>query len=525
MYNISILDCTLRDGGYVNEWEFGEKNISKIISDLTETNIEFIECGFLKDCTYDRNKTLFNNIDQINNFVYDKKSSNIIAMIVFGQFPQNKITPKKENTVLDGIRVTFKKHEIDDAYEYFKHIKNCGYKTFVNPTNIDTYTDFELLCLVNKINHLKPYGFSIVDTKGLLKEKDLTRLFYILDNNLDKEIKICFHSHNNLQLSFSNAQILTKISSNRNLIIDSCIFGMGRGAGNLCTELICQYLNDNCEKNYNILPMLNIIDEHLNKVFSKTPWGYTVPYYLAATNLCHPNYASYLINKQTVSIKIVNELLNNIPQEKRTYFDANVIKELYLNYQKHNIDDSEVVNSLAQKLQDKNILLLAPGKSLINELDTIKNFIDKNNPFVISINFIPENIKSDMTFISNMKRFNCIDEITIPFIVTSNIITELPPNGMKINYDNYINNSMLPDNAALMLLTLLKQIGIKKLNIAGFDGFSKDFSSNYISDSMIAPTQQYELMNTTISEELNKLADFIEINFITKTHYNIKTRV
>lgn len=526
MSTINVLDCTLRDGGYVNDWNFGEKNISKIIADLIDAKIEYIECGFLKNVDYNPDKTIFNDINLINNFVKEKKLSNIVAMIVFGQFPQEKITPKTNQTAVDGIRVTFKKHEIDDVYPYFQHIKSCGYKTFVNPTNIDTYTDFELLCLVNKINQLKPFGFSIVDTKGLLKEKDLTRLFYILDNNLDKDIKICFHSHNNLQLSFSNAQVLARINSSRELIIDSCVFGMGRGAGNLCSELISQYLNDNYNKNYNILPMLNIIDEQLNKIFAQTPWGYTVPYYLAATNSCHPNYANFLVDKQTVPIKVVNELLNRIPQEKRNYYDANLIKELYLNYQKHFVDDKEILKKLKAHLCDKSILILAPGKSLANELDKVKNFIDTHKPFVISINFLPDNIKTDLAFISNMKRFNSLTEINIPFIVTSNIDIEPPENAAIINYSSYLNSSSLADNATLMLLNLMKTIDIKKVDIAGFDGFSKDANDNYFSTSLITPPfKEIDKMNAIISEEINKLTEFINMNFITKTHYNIKTRV
>ena len=310
MTNIKILDCTLRDGGYVNNWDFNHKCARQIINNLIKAKVDYIECGFLKDCEYTPEKTLFNEIDEINNLCPPKENSNtkIVAMSIFGQFSENKLIPKNDNIALDAIRVTFKKHEIEEVFKYFEKIKQKGYEVFVNPTNIDTYSDNELLSLISKINKLAPYGFSIVDTKGILKENDILRLFYLIDNNLSKDITLCFHSHNNLQLSFSNAQQLLKVCKYRKLIIDSTVFGMGRGAGNLCTELITQYLNDNYDTNYDIIPILKIVDEQINPIFARTPWGYSVPYYLAATNHCHPNYAKYLVDKQTVPVEIINKL-------------------------------------------------------------------------------------------------------------------------------------------------------------------------------------------------------------------------
>ena len=82
--------------------------------------------------------------------------------------------------------------------------------------------------------------------------------------------------------------------------------------------------------NYDIIPILKIVDEQINPIFAKTPWGYSVPYYLAATNHCHPNYAKYLVDKQTVPVEVINSLLKSIPKAKKANFDKDFIRQLYL---------------------------------------------------------------------------------------------------------------------------------------------------------------------------------------------------
>ena len=117
------------------------------------------------------------------------------------------------------------------------------------------------------------------------------------------------------------------ICNERDLIIDSTIFGMGRGAGNIHTEHLIQYLNDNYTKDYNLIPILKTIDEIINPIYKITPWGYSVPYYLAATNNCHPNYAKFLSDKK-IDVEQIDFLLKNIPEDKKLSYDTEYIKNI-----------------------------------------------------------------------------------------------------------------------------------------------------------------------------------------------------
>lgn len=525
--NIKILDCTLRDGGYVNNWGFGEIAIKRIISKLSNANIDIIECGFLTTNGGDKNTSLFNDVSKIRDYIGAKnKDIMYVAMIAY---PNNIVVniPECDGNSIDGIRVTFHEHEIDEAMSVCKELKDKGYKVFVQPVGLTSYNDYSILKLIEKVNLLNPYSFYIVDTLGTMYKNDLLRTYYLIDNNLNKDINIGFHSHNNLQLSFSNAQELAMIQTTRTIIIDSSVFGMGRGAGNLCTELLAEYINNNIEKRYNTECLLEIIDDHLNSIYAKYPWGYSAPYCLAAINNCHPNYASYLMEKQTITVKSISDILKKLDNEKRSLFDKKYIEEVYIQYQKNFVDDSKELEKIKKSIGDKKVLILAPGKSIEYNMENINEFIEKEDLFVISINFIPRKVKVNSVFISNYKRFENIEYFDynmdkLSIILTSNIMTENKANYSIVNYsDLLVDESIISDNAGLMLINLLKRLMIREVYIAGFDGYSID-KENYVSENMelVKNNENIDTINEAIKNKIKELKKNLDINFITESKYN-----
>lgn len=310
---IKVLDCTLRDGGYIVDWMFGENCIQSVTDNLSRAKIDFIECGFLKECEYNPNKTFFDSPERVV-----LKSGRASLMVNYGEYALENFPSAYENSPI--IRVAFKKHLKKEALEYINALKIKGWNVFANPMSTNTYSREELAELISDLNKIKPYGISIVDTLGNMYEKDVVEIFRFIDERLEKDISIGFHSHNSMQLSFSNTKALLKSGIEREIIIDSCVYGMGRGAGNLCTELITKYLNDNYGKSYKIPPILKIITENLKPIYDQKPWGYSTPYYIAAIHGCHPNYANYLVNQGFTDEKI-DEIMNLIPKEKKTSFD------------------------------------------------------------------------------------------------------------------------------------------------------------------------------------------------------------
>tara|TARA_R110001592_G_scaffold105399_3_gene296392 strand:- start:10001 stop:11011 length:1011 start_codon:yes stop_codon:yes gene_type:complete len=333
MKRIKVLDCTLRDGGYVNKWEFGN-NTFDIIKSLYDSDIEIIECGFLNPKGVN-NTTQYRNFNKVNSYIRQitkeqTKNTMFVAMIELDEYDPN-ILPSinKDENQITGIRMTFRKSAKDRFIKAAKEIISKGYKLFVQPISTISYNDREILNLIDIVHELKPYSLYMVDTHGSIDwhSYDLKRMFTLMDNNLDKTIPIGFHSHNNLQLSYALACELINISTHRNLIIDSSLLGMGRGAGNLHTEMVCNYLNNKEKTKYNEGLILSTITKFIQPIKNTNYWGYSIPYFLSASIKCHPNYASYL-QKNNISTEKMVAILNKIPTQYKLEYNQDIIKEL-----------------------------------------------------------------------------------------------------------------------------------------------------------------------------------------------------
>lgn len=522
-----ILDCTLRDGGYINDWRFGKKTIVSILEKLEKANIDIIECGFLTRMVKDEACSLFNDIAQIEKVLpRQERTAMYVAMIAIGEkeLHPSELAPF-DGKSLEGIRLTFHKGEIDQAMEWARIIQEKGYKVFMQPVGTGFYTDMELLQLVEKMNQLQPYAFYIVDTLGSMYRNEVSHRFYLIDENMRPEIHLGFHGHNNLQLAFSNAQVLGKIQTKRTLILDSSVNGMGRGAGNLPTELITQYINKNISSRYDVTMVMDIYDDYISAIRKKFEWGYSVPYHIAASNVCHPNYASYLINKQTLTMKDIEKIIQSIPEEYKILYDQSLIEELYVRYQSRNIDDSTAVQEISGWLSGRKILLLAPGKSLVSHYDSILRFVEEEHPFVISVNFADTRYPIDACFVSNHKRMDTIGrEIRrmggLRTILTSNIAGG--GGCVYVNYACYTNgDDMVSDNAGLMLLSLLKRCGAHTVYLAGFDGFHHRHGGNYYSEELNSQEDEGQVREKRkrIRKQLRELSAEMEITFITPSVY------
>lgn len=521
MNRVHILDCTLRDGGYCNLWDFGFENTKDIISGLIKSNVEIIECGFLTDkVKYNKNVTKFTDLKELSSVIPDKRDGKLfVAMVNYGEYDIN-LLPNYDGSSIDGIRVAFHKKDMSEALDLCEKIKSKGYKVFIQAMVSLSYTDEEFLKLINYANKIGPYAFYIVDSFGMMKKKSLTRLFYMVEHNLNENIWIGFHSHNNMQLAFSNAQELVNIQTNRNLIIDSSVYGMGRGAGNLNTELFVEYLNDNCGTEYNIKPLLKIIDDIINGFYQKNYWGYSLPNYISASHNAHPNYASYLDDKKTLTVENINEIFDMMDSEKSVEFDKEYIEELYMRYMNREVIQEARLSEFKDKIKGKRIILIAPGRSSVEETDKILRCID-NNTIVISINHNYNQIKTDYIFISNLRRFSSIDnDLKQKLIITSNISADQIY--LQVKYHDLLNDTdMVKDNAGLMCVKLLMDSDVKEILLAGFDGYSHETEENYAVKDMayISKNAVLDALNRGISDVLKKFNENVKIRLITSEKY------
>ncbi|MGE7945702.1 aldolase catalytic domain-containing protein [Lysinibacillus sp. NPDC093688] len=515
---ISVLDCTLRDGGYINNWLFRKKNILSIVRHLDEANVDFIECGYLNySFQFNSDSTIFPTIESINYITSSSTNSKMVAMVNFGEYPLLEI-PDNNNFGLCGIRVAFHQNDWFAAIEYCRGIQSKGYKVFVQPMITNNYSDRELLELINAVNELKPFAFYIVDSFGVMKETDLIRISLLIDNNLHPIIKLGYHAHNNLQLAFSNAQTFTKLNLRREKIIDSSVYGMGRGAGNLNTELYTQFLNDNFIERYKIKPLLEIIDESLLAIYQSKYWGYSLPHFISAKHNCHPNYATYLVSKNSLTIDDIENIISKIDQVYKNSFNKEYAEKQYISYQLKNINNSKSINRLFDELKESQVLIIGPGKN-INDVKKILSYIRKFKPITISVNFEHDEIKSNFVFVSNIKRYEALKNKKENLIVTSNINNDTR---YVVDYNQLLyDENDLNDNALLMLLKLLNLASVKDITLAGFDGYDLDLTENYFNLDFIVPMSHDKVksLNKKMKGAIQNIAQGIPISFLTESKY------
>ena len=535
MKNVKILDCTLRDGGRIINCAFPNSQIKDIAYRLADANIDIIEVGFLRDAksvNYQGNSTFFTDVDQIRPFVNRKKDTMYVAFIDYGMFDFSTLKPY-DGTSIDGLRIGFTRKNFENDHEEIleclAEVKQKGYKWFVQGVNSLGYTDRELLGIVDIVNQIQPEGFGIVDTYGAMYMDDVDRLYTIVDHNLDENIAIDFHSHNNYQLSFAFAQEIIRLSNGkREVIIDGTLNGMGKCAGNLNTELLVDYLVRKRNYDYDFDAILDIIDDHIYNYHLQHQWGYSIPALMGGIYRSHPNNIIYLTEKFRLATKDIKYIISMIDPDKRMRYDYDNIQRLYQEYNHVKVDDKENLALLERILKGKKILLLMPGQSISQYKDEILKKIEAENLFVITVNFRDETFDkySELAFWGSQKRYEHYTDLRkeVTSLITSNIESDMEDD-IIVNYDSFVDRTQeYSDNASLMLMRILQRVGVVSYYVAGFDGFTVNGSYYNKTDfSEERFRSQYESINKGVAHQLSMFADSLkhpeDIQFVTPSIY------
>ncbi len=514
-HDLKLLDCTLRDGGYINNWNWGYKKARNIIKALVKANVDFVEVGFLRNVEgYNPDVTVCNHIEELNRLLPEETGNTVFSgMAMRSNYDIKKLSPYSGKGI-EMIRITAHDYDIEEGMDFAKEVKEKGYKLSINPINIMGYSDEKILWILDRVNKIQPYQFSIVDTFGSMKHKDLDRIVSLVDNNLDRNIRVGLHLHENMAISNMLAQSFIDKHLQRSTTVDGSLEGMGRIPGNLQIELIADYANEYAEGNYDIDYMMDAIQDYIDPLKGHSEWGYTPAYFLSARFNLHRNYAEHYLKKGDLTHRDINHILARFNPSKKTAFDAKYADGLYEEYKNNIIDDKEAFSRLKEKLRGKKILVVAPGASLVGYKEKIESFIKKDNPVVISINFIPDNNWADMVFFSNSKRYEQFSNLDLPTIITSNI--------KDANATYIINHNLLSSavkfgtNSFIMLLKLLKSLEVSTISVAGADGFV-DQQLHYYDGVMREYISNGNQFNLAVKEALSSLS--LQLFFITPSAY------
>lgn len=322
MKRLSLLDCTLRDGGYLNNWNFGEQAIRDVAFQLADTGAEIVEMGFLRDQEYDPNRAVWRDIRMIDSFLpkgFDQIRFSVMCEMA-NPFPLEKLRPKEE-TRIDIIRVIVWKRLIPEALEYCKGIMDLGYKLSIQPDRVNQYSQKEFAEMIGCFNEMNPFSLYVVDSNGFLMRRELIEYLRTADRVLKPGIQLGYHGHNNMQQAIGTAESFVELGLERDIIVDASVMGIGRSSGNLSTEIFAKYANQFCGKAYKISNMVEIYEKYLRPIYEMNPWGYAMHSFLTSLYQRNPNYGAYLSREAGLDLIAVNRILAELPEEESVIFN------------------------------------------------------------------------------------------------------------------------------------------------------------------------------------------------------------
>lgn len=332
MKDVLFLDCTLRDGAHVVSGEFKRPCIRNVVRKLTEANADIVEFGFLKEGNESIDKIYYPKIENAYSIldeagiINDGKTPVYALMARADDYDINKLSPANGRIKL--IRVAFYYDFLEGGIEFAKRVMELGYLCSINLINTPGSSKDELDYFVDRVNEVLPFAVSIVDTFGVLTIEELAKIFRLYDDKMNSKIRIGLHVHENLSLAFAMAQdFLKNTKEDRKVIVDGSLMGIGRAPGNLCTELIMNYLNLHYQKKYDLCAILSAINNEIKPFKKNFKWGYAPEYAISAKYRVHRSYAEFLENNG-VSLDNIELIIAAIDSEHAKKYDKVYIEKI-----------------------------------------------------------------------------------------------------------------------------------------------------------------------------------------------------
>ena len=285
---IKVIDCTVRDGGLMNKWQFDDNFVGKVYTALAEAGVDYMEIGYLSSETaFSRDEYgpwKFCAEADLKRIIGNKeKKIKLSAMADIGRIEYDDIRPRGESS-LDMVRVACYVHQIDKAINLAHHCMDKGYETTINLMAVSTVGLRELEEALDDLAKSRVPIIYLVDSFGAFYSEDIDVLAKKYMTSLPGKT-IGIHAHNNQQLAFANtiAAIINGIN-----YLDATLYGIGRGAGNCPLELLISFLKN---PKFKVRPLVEAIEQEILPWRKKIDWGYFIPYMVTGVLNQHPRTA------------------------------------------------------------------------------------------------------------------------------------------------------------------------------------------------------------------------------------------
>ena len=520
--SLRLLDCTLRDGGYYNNWEFQDGLVKNYVSKIKRSNIDVVEIGFRFFSSNSFGKFGYTKENIVKSIELNKDQS-LAVMINSAELVNEKNYKKKikklfvekSKSKISLIRLATHLKDIKKIIPQIKYLKHLGYKIALNLMQIDKIKKSELISvleLLTKCNSVDVFYFA--DSFGNLNNKKVKDICLIIKKNWNKEFG--FHAHDNCGLALKNSMCAI---DNGAKWIDSTIMGMGRGAGNVSTEDLLKEIKKRKEKKYNLKPIKELSYRHFRPLKKKYKWGKSKYYFLSAKKNIHPSYVQEILVDKRYKDNQIIQIINELSKMKSSSFNPVMLKDLI----------NKKVNgdwNAKNWCKNKNILILGQGDSIKDNKNKILKLIKNQSCKVLSLNInkmIEEKYIDHFlachearVMIDSKKYDTYFKKMIVPTdrfkdILKRKLSKKIKNYGMLVKKDifqQYEKYCVLPSNLAIGYAISLSLIGnSKKIFLAGFDGYKNNHMLN--------------LEMNNFFKILKKHKPALKITSITNTNYKI----
>ena len=495
MKNINILDCTLRDGGYYNNWDFSTNLINDYLRSMPLAGVDYVELGFrsLYKSTF-KGACAYTKDEFLDTLKIPKKLKvavmvNASDLLNFGTKDPIKNTrllfSHKRNSKVTLVRIAAHHYEIKKILKVINFLKRYGYNVALNIMQIADRSDQEIRSISKDLSKTSLDVLYFADSMGSLNIEKLLNIISNIKSHWNKNLGI--HTHDNM----SRAAINTNIAINHGVDwIDGTITGMGRGPGNSKTEyLVIEYENI-LSKKVNIIPLLELIDKHFKPLMDKYKWGTNPFYFLAGMHGIHPTFIQTMLGNNRFSNKDILSSINHLKKSGGKKFN----KDLLNPNNKIYVGKFPGKWSPKKDISNKDVLIIGSGPGIKEYKNIIETYIQKNKPYVIALNTqksINEkliNIRAScnaLSLISDRNDFKKLKQtLVLPIgrmsqeiknFLNSNKVLDFGLEVKQKKFEFKEKYAILPNSlVASYALGIATSGKAKRILLAGFDGYPSD---------------------------------------------------
>lgn len=392
-----FLDCTLRDGGYYNDWNFSSDLVNKYLLAVKDCGVNAVEIGFrsllgegFKGAYAYSKEAFLNTINMPDAVVLGVmvNGSELIVDELVSVGNLNKLFPvcAKESKI-KLVRIACHHQEFESCLPASKWLKERGYLVGFNIMQIAERSAEEIQFMASQASNWPIDVLYFADSMGSLCEDMLIDIIYSLQQGWKKALG--FHGHDNIGRALQN----TLIAINNGVTwVDATVTGMGRGAGNTRTSDLAIEIAIMKGLEFNIVGLLSLIKKYFSPLRDKYRWGTNTYYYLAGKYGIHPTYIQKMLN----DARFNEEDILTVIERLRTSDDRKKYNAKVLGLVRQFCSDKKTGTWKASTiLEGRDILILATGPSVKNHSDAIESFIKEKRPYVLALN-TQSAIRSDL---------------------------------------------------------------------------------------------------------------------------------